>query len=128
MAEFGESLIYAIASLSNFFVWSSASYFDTQSQLKPLLHTWSLSIEEQFYKLWPALILLLHRVLPKMGVLLAVLLLGVLSLWANIYFLKNHEQLAASLALGEDKLDMNSTVFYLLPFRVIEFVIGGALV
>ncbi|MFT4630197.1 MAG: peptidoglycan/LPS O-acetylase OafA/YrhL [Dinoroseobacter sp.] len=128
LAEFGESLIYAIASLSNFFFWSSASYFDTQSQLKPLLHTWSLSIEEQFYMLWPALLLLLHRVLPKMGVLLAVLLLGVLSLWANIYFLENHEQLAASLALGEDKLDINSTVFYLLPFRVIEFVIGGALV
>lgn len=128
LAEFGESLIYAIASLSNFFFWSSASYFDTQSQLKPLLHTWSLSIEEQFYMVWPALLLLLHRLLPKLGVLLAVLLLGVLSLWANIYFLENHQQLAASLALGEDKLDINSTVFYLLPFRVIEFVIGGALV
>ncbi len=128
LAEFGESLIYAIASLSNFFFWSSASYFDTQSQLKPLLHTWSLSIEEQFYMVWPALLLSLHRLLPKIGVLLAVLLLGLLSLWANIYFLDNHEQLAASLALGEDKLDINSTVFYLLPFRVIEFVIGGALV
>ncbi|MFT7525445.1 MAG: peptidoglycan/LPS O-acetylase OafA/YrhL [Arenicella sp.] len=65
--------------------------------------------------------------MPKTGVLLAVLLLGLLSLWANIYFLENHEQLAASLALGEDKLDINSTVFYLLPFRVIEFVIGAAL-
>ena len=128
LAEFGESLIYAIASFSNFFFWSSASYFDTQSQLKPLLHTWSLSIEEQFYMLWPALLLLLHRLLPKIGVLLAVLSLGVLSLWANIYFLENHEQLATSLALGEEKLDINSTVFYLLPFRVIEFVIGGALV
>jgi peptidoglycan/LPS O-acetylase OafA/YrhL len=128
LAEFGESMVYAILSLSNFFFWSSASYFDTQSQFKPLLHTWSLSIEEQFYILWPALLLTLHRFLPRIGVVTTVIALGLLSLAANIYFLENHQQLASSLGLADQKLDISSTVFYLLPFRVIEFVVGGILV
>lgn len=128
LAEFGESMVYAIASLSNFFFWSSAGYFDTQSQFKPLLHTWSLSIEEQFYVVWPALLLVLHRLLSKTGVVIAVLILGLASLAANIYFLENHEELAGIFASSDRKLDINSTVFYLLPFRVVEFVMGGILV
>src|SRR3989344_6443219 len=43
------SLIYAILSISNFFFWSESGYFDTEADLKPFLHTWSLSVERQFY-------------------------------------------------------------------------------
>src|SRR5947209_16661710 len=41
---------------SNFTLWAEAGYFDTASELKPLLHLWSLGIEEQFYLLWPTLL------------------------------------------------------------------------
>jgi len=42
--------------ISNFTLWHEAGYFDQQSELKPLLHLWSLAIEEQFYLLWPILV------------------------------------------------------------------------
>lgn len=42
--------------VSNFALWQEAGYFDQQSELKPLLHLWSLAIEEQFYLLWPLLL------------------------------------------------------------------------
>ena len=46
---------------SNFVLWRESSYFDTAVELKPLLHLWSLGIEEQFYLVWPALLVLASR-------------------------------------------------------------------
>ena len=43
-------------SSANFVFWKEAGYFDTSSETKPLLHLWSLGIEEQFYILWPVLL------------------------------------------------------------------------
>ena len=45
--------------VSNLLLWSETGYFDTAAEFKPLLHLWSLGIEEQFYILWPVLFLLL---------------------------------------------------------------------
>lgn len=42
--------------VSNFILWNEAGYFDKASVLKPLLHLWSLGIEEQFYVVWPLLL------------------------------------------------------------------------
>ena len=42
--------------VSNFFFWQEAGYFDTAAHVKPFLHLWSLSLEEQFYVVWPFLI------------------------------------------------------------------------
>ncbi|EAR3651577.1 acyltransferase, partial [Salmonella enterica] len=47
--------------ISNLTLWSESGYFDSQSYLKPLLHLWSLGIEEQFYILWPIVILLCFK-------------------------------------------------------------------
>ncbi|ECM4407769.1 acyltransferase [Salmonella enterica subsp. enterica serovar Give] len=47
--------------ISNLTLWSESGYFDSQSYLKPLLHLWSLGIEEQFYILWPVVILLCFK-------------------------------------------------------------------
>ncbi|HEX7887764.1 MAG TPA: acyltransferase family protein [Ramlibacter sp.] len=47
---------------SNFLLWSEAGYFDQASTTKPLLHLWSLGIEEQFYLAWPLLLLVLYRI------------------------------------------------------------------
>ena len=54
LKEFGESLIATNIFASNFLFWSQTGYFAEAAQTKPLLHTWSLSIEEQFYVLFPA--------------------------------------------------------------------------
>ena len=59
LAETAESGIYALFSLANFNFWLESGYFDAAADAKPLLHTWSLSVEEQFYLFWPALLLLL---------------------------------------------------------------------
>ncbi|WP_445216632.1 acyltransferase family protein [Bradyrhizobium sp. Pa8] len=45
----------------NFLSWSEVGYFDQASETKPLLHLWSLGVEEQFYLIWPLLLLLLYR-------------------------------------------------------------------
>ena len=42
--------------LSNFLLWSESGYFDVSAETKPLLHLWSLGVEEQFYLVWPLLI------------------------------------------------------------------------
>ncbi len=50
--------------LDNILFWRDAGYFDTEANTKPLLHLWSLAIEEQFYVVWPLLLWLCHR-LPR---------------------------------------------------------------
>ena len=71
--EFGKTLIASTVYLSNVFFFRQSGYFDTVSDEKPLLHTWSLSVEEQFYVFLPLFILLFAR-FPSMLVRLLVLL------------------------------------------------------
>jgi peptidoglycan/LPS O-acetylase OafA/YrhL len=61
---FARSMLAALGSVSNFLFWNQAGYFDTPSALKPLLHTWSLGIEEQFYVVFPLLLLAIRRWFP----------------------------------------------------------------
>ena len=68
---------------SNFVLWSESGYFDTVSERKPLLHLWSLSIEEQFYLAWPLLLFAISRVRLSF-LLFAALVVGgslALSVW-----------------------------------------------
>ena len=57
--SFCESAIYAILATSNFLFWKDSGYFDIEASFKPLLHTWSLGVEEQFYLVWPAIMVAL---------------------------------------------------------------------
>ncbi|MGI3902458.1 MAG: acyltransferase family protein [Janthinobacterium lividum] len=59
---FGRSALYALAGLSNIFFLNHTGYFDLPSQNMPLLHTWSLGVEEQLYVLWPAILIVGHRI------------------------------------------------------------------
>jgi peptidoglycan/LPS O-acetylase OafA/YrhL len=65
LAGFARSLLAAMFSVSNFWFWKQAGYFSTQSAFKPLLHTWSLAVEEQFYVVFPILLMLIRRLAPK---------------------------------------------------------------
>ena len=49
-----QSAMFSSLSLANFFFWSESDYFDFEKHFKPLLHTWSLSVEIQFYVFWSA--------------------------------------------------------------------------
>ncbi len=64
LTEFGKSVDAAILFFSNFHFLKAANYFDGPAIEKPLLHTWSLSVEEQFYAVWPLVLLLLSRIVP----------------------------------------------------------------
>lgn len=111
LERLAKSTILSLVSLSNFFFWGEAGYFDTSATFKPLLHTWSLAVEEQYYLVWPTALLLLLR-LPRRTRLGIVALLFIASLWGSQLFLK---------------IDP-SAAFYMLPFRIFEFMIGAFLV
>ena len=53
MQEFSQSLVAVSTFSSNIFFWTKSGYFGTAAELTPLLHTWSLAVEEQFYILFP---------------------------------------------------------------------------
>ncbi|MEX8492833.1 acyltransferase family protein [Sphaerotilus sp.] len=78
----GEQAAAAAVFLLNFDLARATGYFDTAARLKPLLHLWSLSIEEQFYLVWPLLLLGLHRL--RMRVLPVVAGLALVSLAAML--------------------------------------------
>ena len=69
--------------VANILLWKEAGYFDTASELKPLLHLWSLGIEEQFYLIWPLVLWLAWR--RKFNVLTVIVLLLAASFAANLY-------------------------------------------
>lgn len=61
LASFGKSLISTVFFGSNIFFWKQSGYFDAAAETKPLLHTWSLGVEEQFYIFFPLFLYFLHK-------------------------------------------------------------------
>lgn len=113
MQRLSDSSVWALFFFSNHFFFNEAGYFDIDSHFKPLLHTWSLAIEEQYYLLWPAFLMLIlgfkTRLYLKRFALPILIVVGLASLAASQVMLKINQDAA----------------FYLLPFRVFEFVIGA---
>src|SRR3954463_4427679 len=65
LVDYAKSLASAVASVSNVYFASVAGYFDGPSETKPLLHTWSLGVEEQFYLLTPLFMMFAWRRLSR---------------------------------------------------------------
>lgn len=106
----GNHTMYSLSFLSNIEYWKEAGYFDVASQEKWLLHTWSLSVEWQFYLVFPIVLAGIWRVLPGRAAQRWTLLVGiVLSFAASVLMTRAHPAMA----------------FYLLPARLWELLAGG---
>lgn len=89
--QLGKHLAGGAGFISNFVLWTEAGYFDKFSESKPLLHLWSLGIEEQFYMIWPLLLVLLWRC--RWPLLPLIFILGLISFGLNIYLIHQHTAL-----------------------------------
>lgn len=108
LRDFGKSLISVALYGSNFFFWKQSGYFDTAAELKPMLHTWSLAVEEQYYLLFPLILLVgWHWCRRQLGTLLAGL--AIISLiWAEL-----------------GNVSHPTATFFLLPSRSWELLAGA---
>jgi peptidoglycan/LPS O-acetylase OafA/YrhL len=109
LVDFEKSSLATVFFSSNIYFLKSSGYFDGAASLKPLLHTWSLSVEEQFYFVYPLALVFLYKY-PR---LLIPALLGL----AGVSLLVSQSM------LGEHP----SAVFYLAPSRAFELLIGAVL-
>ncbi len=108
MKSFSESLAAVSTFSSNFLFWSQSNYFDNGIGLKPLLHTWSLAVEEQYYVMFPLFIILAGRLGKRWmtGLMVAGCILSlVIAEWASYY--------------------RPEAGFYLLPSRGWELLFGA---
>lgn len=106
-----QSAAAAVFSVSNIYFWQQAGYFDTSAAFKPLLHTWSLSVEEQFYLIWPATMVAVLAMAGKRVLVALTILLGL-----------------ATLVISERVLHrLPEAAFFLTPLRFFEFGIGAVL-
>ena len=87
----GMESVAAILSFSNIYFFTSSGYFDDNVIFKPLLHTWSLGVEEQFYLLWPMIILLFLNFNKLKNIIWFFLILGIISFILNYIFLTSKE-------------------------------------
>jgi peptidoglycan/LPS O-acetylase OafA/YrhL len=107
LKNFSESLIAVPLFISNFYFWRNGGYFETASELKPLLHTWSLSVEEQFYLLFPLFLIIFWKYCKRW-------------MWLTLFII-----FCASLALAHWAAEQRPDLaFYLLPTRGWELLIG----
>ena len=108
--QLGKHMLAGAGFIQNFVLNSEAGYFDTSSELKPLMHLWSLSIEEQFYLLFPALIWVVWR-LGQKAVLALLVVLAMVSFGVNMA-----------------STDRDATQAFFMPYtRCWELLSGGVL-
>ena len=86
--QLGKHMAAGAAFVSNFAFWNESGYFDSGSKLKPLLHLWSLGIEEQYYIFWPFIVLYAWK--RKISLFKVCLVILAISFAINIFTAKNN--------------------------------------
>lgn len=107
LENFGQSLVATSFSANNILLWQTSGYWDLESEFKPLLHTWSLGVEEQFYLVYPIFLTL--------GIKFRKHLVYYLSIMGAISFI------AMAYASQNDPVGS----FYLIHFRAWQLILGG---
>lgn len=108
LENFGQSLVATALSANNILLWLTSGYWDLASEYKPLLHTWSLGVEEQFYILYPMLLMLALKL--RMSACYALMTaMAALSFVLMATTLQNHP----------------AATFYLLHTRAWQLLVGG---
>jgi peptidoglycan/LPS O-acetylase OafA/YrhL len=107
--QLSSDVFASAAFLSNIALLLQSGYFDVESARKPLLHLWSLGIEEQFYLLWPLILMLATRL--RLGILAVAAVIAVASFALNVAL------------IGSDPV----ATFYLPFTRAWELLAGAAL-
>jgi peptidoglycan/LPS O-acetylase OafA/YrhL len=111
LAEFGSSAAAAAAFLSNIYFAYHIDYFSEPDIMMPLLHTWSLGVEEQFYIIWPLLLFACYRIGSRFAVCVLVVTLVIVSLAYSQWGTTTNQ----------------SAHFYLLQSRAWELMLGAVL-
>lgn len=108
-SRLGKHMLTGVGFVQNFTLWQEAGYFDSSSESKPLMHLWSLAVEEQFYLLFPLVVMAAWRLRINLFLLLLAAFLA--SFLLNIYGVSH---------------DVTAT-FFLPQTRVWELLAGGLL-
>ncbi|KXW55459.1 acyltransferase family protein [Ferrovum sp. PN-J185] len=108
LKQYSKSLLAVPLFVSNILFWQTSGYFDTSSELKPLLHTWSLAVEEQYYLLFPLFLITTWK-LGKRWIFTFLLITAIISLAIAEY----------------GSIKFASFTFYMLPTRAFEILIGA---
>jgi len=105
--QLGKHVIGAVTYTNNIMYWKESGYFDNESITKPLLHLWSLSIEEQFYIFWPLLLWVCYK--KKLNLLTITVLVFFFSFYSHIH-----------------KIQLNKVAaFYAAHLRMWELLVGS---
>lgn len=109
VVDIDKSAIAALFSVSNFWFWTQSGYFAPAVEFMPLLHTWSLAVEEQFYLVFPLVLMLVNflKLDVRKWLLWSLPLLYLVALYLSI--------------------EKPAVAFYLLPARAWELALGGVL-
>jgi peptidoglycan/LPS O-acetylase OafA/YrhL len=110
LISFAKSTVYSLIGLSNVYFLFGTGYFGSAGY-EPLLHTWSISVEEQFYVFWPIILIVLFKIRHRISPTLVIAGLFILSLALSEVFAHHHRNAA----------------YLLLPFRFFELLIGSYL-
>lgn len=94
LIELAKSAIASSAFISNYYFWSTSGYFSKAAELKPLLHTWSLAVEEQFYIFWPLLLLAFSFIMHKAAKAITVLVIFITALLISVFLSQSHPDFA----------------------------------
>lgn len=111
LTKYIESALYSSVFAANFYMWRNiGGYFSANSELTPLLHLWSLGVEEQFYIVWPIVLIILIKYFRKIKFLLVIIAIIFCVAISEIFSFIKPE-----------------AAYFLLPFRAFELLIGAAL-
>lgn len=105
----GKETFFSALGLVNLHYAQGANYFDATDAVKPLIHLWSLGVEEQYYLVWPLLLLVLAKLPPRFTLVITALLLLVSLVYSELAAVGSHQTHA----------------YYLPQFRAFELLIGS---